>query len=633
MTCLKTKCVSAVKSLITDKDMEQKSSLIDRIVERIANKNATVYNKLRATLLNPLTDPLYIVNDALFTDVEFFDGYNEDNQAKQTVVFEKVHNTMLSGGRSVSKNVYSHPISNSSIVSARAKVLQRYEDIYLRNRQEVDELFSQMQQYEKYITWLHDEVDDNVKDLYDMVFFRLKGLKPLNKSEHALSAYNLYRILLSPIFGLVAPLVYFVIPYIVVLYKFKVRIPFKTYMKVMINMIFTSEETMFGSGKWYKYIRIISYMFTAIFYFQGVLSSFDVSRTVNKISQLIVDNVGGAIAYTKAAAKLNNIFWNKEDTSLFFQSQLSFIDNDKEQTYINSLSTVKYSLFSNFGKQLKMYRELDMTYVNSVVAKSFMIDSLLGAVRHKVVNNYSYAQVHKSSAAYIQFQAMEHPCISKERVVGNDIDFGKSNKRNAIITSPNSSGKSVLIKSIIVNVIAAQTMGISFSKSAVITPFSYISTQMNVPDTTGYESLFEAEMHRCKSNLDCLKMLRDTGATSGHTPLSLIVMDEIFNSTNPIEAISGAYAVCKKMAEYESNILIFTTHLGYLTKLAKGESSSFQNYRMQTFVQGMDIQFSYIFEKGVNKHLLALELLRKNGFDDDIIQQAIAIKERLTRRK
>jgi hypothetical protein len=51
---------------------------------------------------------------------------------------------------------------------------------------------------------------------------------------------------------------------------------------------------------------------------------------------------------------------------------------------------------------------------------------------------------------------------------------------------------------------------------------------------------------------------------------------------------------------------------------------------MQTFVSEEDIKFTYIFEKGVNKHLLALELLKKNGFDDDIIKDALVIKKRLT---
>ena len=107
-------------------------------------------------------------------------------------------------------------------------------------------------------------------------------------------------------------------------------------------------------------------------------------------------------------------------------------------------------------------------------------------------------------------------------------------------------------------------------------------------------------------------------------------MDEIFNSTNPIEAIAGAFAVCKRMSDYKTNMLIFTTHFSYLTKLAKEPTCSFANYRMETLVKDADIQFTYKIEKGVNKHLLALELLKKSGFENNIVNDAIKIKNKLT---
>jgi DNA mismatch repair ATPase MutS len=163
-------------------------------------------------------------------------------------------------------------------------------------------------------------------------------------------------------------------------------------------------------------------------------------------------------------------------------------------------------------------------------------------------------------------------------------------------------------------------MGITSASSACLTPFTYINTQINVPDATGHESLFEAEMHRCKHNLDMLSSVK--GAT-------LIVMDEIFNSTNPLEAVAGAFAVCKRMSQYSKNILIFTTHYNYLTKLAKEPKCRFANYRMETLVNGDKIEFTYKFQRGVNKHLLALELLKRSGFESSVIEDAIVIKNSL----
>jgi DNA mismatch repair ATPase MutS len=221
----------------------------------------------------------------------------------------------------------------------------------------------------------------------------------------------------------------------------------------------------------------------------------------------------------------------------------------------------------------------------------------------------------------MKLRGLKHPAIDKEKCVANDIMIGGKNPNNIIITGTNAGGKSVFIKSLLVNTIMCQTCTVSCCDAAAIAPLGYISSQINVPDMTGHESLFEAEMHRCKNNLDHLKGL-DKDAKS------LIVMDEIFSSTNPLEAISGAYAVCKKMSECDGNLLIFTTHFNYLTKLKK--TKKFVNYKMETLVDGEDVVFTYKLVPGVNKHYLALELLKKNGFDEDIIQDALEVKKRLS---
>jgi hypothetical protein len=163
------------------------------------------------------------------------------------------------------------------------------------------------------------------------------------------------------------------------------------------------------------------------------------------------------------------------------------------------------------------------------------------------------------------------------------------NKSNAIITSGNSSGKSILIKSILINTLLGQSCGISCCREfSSFKPFTNILSCIHVPDITGHASLFEAEMHRSKYILDMIK-------ASDNNQTSLIIMDEIFNSTNPLEAISAAYAVCKKISEYSNVLLIFTTHLSYLTKLSK--TSRFINYRMQTLIDSTNkITFTYTME-------------------------------------
>jgi DNA mismatch repair ATPase MutS len=414
-------------------------------------------------------------------------------------------------------------------------------------------------------------------------------------------------------------------------------VPFTTYIKTMFYSVFNSSETLLGNNKFFKYVRIISYVFSAVFYFQGIFTSIDISKTVNKMCSLIISNFNSVIDYLSASKRLIDIYWN--DSTISSYVNIDNILNDKndvsqeiEKKFVEDLKVMKqdYSIFNNFGNQLKTYKNINTNIVSHIVRKSYILDCLIGTITYKSSRGLCITEYIDEGKPVIEFTKMIHPCIDSSKAVENDIYFGvNDNEQNAIITSPNSSGKSILIKSIILNVIMSQTMGICCCKYAKITPFRFINTQINVPDSTGHESLFEAEMHRCKYTLD---KLRSVNSDSLMNKYSLIVMDEIFNSTNPLEAVSGAYAVCKKMTNFQSTILIFTTHFNYLTKLAKEPQCKFVNYRMETYHNQLnnDIRFTYKLERGVNKHLLALELLRKSGFEDDILEDAINIKNRLT---
>lgn len=624
--------------IFNDKSYVQIKATLDKQISSI-NNNENDESKITEIIKNKrifeddccFYNDGYLTNHDIYKDIEFFDTLSY----KATSVFSNIHNCSTYGGKYISELIYKNPICDINILNKRTNCLHKIEETYNNNKDKTNNLLSILRDNEKYVAWLLEEKDETIKDMYSMVFFRLKGLQQLNNFGSALTSYNIYRIIVSPLFGLVAPIVYFLIPYIIVLYKFKVYIPFTTYIKTMFYSVFSASDTLFGTNKFFKYVRTISYVFSAVFYFQGIFTSIDISKTVNKMCSLVISNFNCIIEYLTATKKLIDLYWNSSDLIHSSYIKLNYINDADENRFIDDLQRVKgeYSLFSNFGEKLKAYKFLDINKLSHILKKLYILDSLIGAVKYKCSRGFCISQyVYNNETPIIDFKGIVHPCINNDKAIENDVKLGVSNdEQNAIITSPNSSGKSILIKSIIVNVIMSQTMGICCSRKGTITPFRYITTQINVPDSTGHESLFEAEMYRCKNTLDKLKSLHNTYTYNSHI-YSLVVMDEIFNSTNPIEAVAGAYAVCKKITSFKSNILIFTTHLGYLTKLAKDKKCKFCNYRMETKYdsESHNIEFSYKFEKGVNKYLLALELLKKSGFEDEIIDEAIEIKNKLS---
>jgi DNA mismatch repair ATPase MutS len=553
----------------------------------------------------------------VFNDVEFFKCFTE--KASFTV-FDKINCCTLQGSSQVLKKFFERPTYDIDILKKRQCILQSIET----KTPPCEDIYNQMKKSEKDVIWIYEELDQNLKELYEMVFFKFCLFKPLNNNPHALTVNNIYKIACSPVIGVLSPILYIIIPYLIVLIKLKIKIPFKMYIKIMLSTLL-SGDLMGGGGS--SYFRIISYVFSIVFYFQGILNSFEISKTLYKISRHLVEKVNNIVGFLKNAQQLNDMFWTDDIKNTFFQTDSmkdgSVIDSIKniseEKEYIDSLSILPFSLYTNFGKQLHTYITLKKDIIKSILLKTYTIESIFSILNFKKELNISYVTYEDSTKPVLDLVESFHPCIDLQKVVKNDISLYSGN--NAILTGPNAGGKSTFVKSLIINTLLGQTIGICIASKGSMTPFYIINSQINIPDCKGYESLFEAEMYRCKEKLDILKRCPEKH--------SLFIMDEIFNSTNPVEGIAGAYAIAKKISEYPNCILMFTTHYIYLTKLHK--TGRFLNYKMNIGRTDGNIVYPYKLVRGVSKQYIALDLLAKNGFDEDIINEAIMIKDKLVK--
>jgi DNA mismatch repair ATPase MutS len=108
--------------------------------------------------------------------------------------------------------------------------------------------------------------------------------------------------------------------------------------------------------------------------------------------------------------------------------------------------------------------------------------------------------------------------------------------------------------------------------------------------------------------------------------LSFVIMDELFSSTNYVEGFSGAFAILNKMSTYEKSMFIVTTHYTKLSELEKKTNGKIKNYKFEIDRNDKnEIIFNYKLKHGYSNQYIALELLKNNNFDDDIIKEAIQI--------
>lgn len=245
-----------------------------------------------------------------------------------------------------------------------------------------------------------------------------------------------------------------------------------------------------------------------------------------------------------------------------------------------------------------------------------IIDSCISNKNLLQDKNYCFTNYSKSSKPFIQATQFSHPYL--DNPVKNNISL---NGNNMLITGPNAAGKSTFIKSIMLNVILSQTFGIACANEFNSTIFHSIETYLHIPDKNGISSLFETEMIKSKNYIDRI-------SNYPSDKLSLIIMDEIFSSTNYIEGSSGAYGILKKLSSFDNNMTLITTHYSKLSKLEKTTNHKFKNYKFEiSRNDNQEIQYNYKLQPGISNQNIALELLKKNDFDESIINDALEFEK------
>ena len=557
-----------------------------------------------------VTNDICIGKD-VFNDVELVSSYTG---ASDQTVMSSIDNTQLLASKPFLETLLVNPIDDTVVLKKRQALLKTLKG----SSQRITSILENMKQHECDVAWLYSHKDEEVGLLYDMVYFTNVFMKPLNNIDYALTSYNVYRIVLSPLLGLFTPIIYFIIPYFVFRLKLGVDMGFVNYLKLMFKGIFSGGAL----GSMFPKMAYLSTAFSLVFYFQGLFNSVEVAKACYKICKLITNRMNGVANFMASAKELFDLSWDPQMGKVFFSEPNSCEDAIKH-------SLARFTIFSNFGQSLQQFKTLDTENTMKIIRRACIIDTLNSIATLQISAGFTFANYITPTnpnpapkpQPTITIKGIWHPSL--KAVVKNDILL---ENKSLILTGPNAGGKSTLIKSILISILFSQTITVVNANQLDLTPFAFISSQINIPDCKGKESLFEAEMNRSKENLEMLQKQKDKP--------SIIFMDEIFNSTNPVEGIAGAYAIAKNMSNFANTMLVCTTHYTYLTKLAKDLPDKFVNMKMNVRQpKNKKIEYPYKVSPGVSRQYIALELLKQNGFQSEIIEDALAIKETLLRQK
>jgi hypothetical protein len=207
---------------------------------------------------------------------------------------------------------------------------------------------------------------------------------------------------------------------------------------------------------------------------------------------------------------------------------------------------------------------------------------------------------------YTSFKQIYYP--HHESPIKNDVVINKK----IIITGPNAAGKTTIIKSTLMNIILSQQIGYGFYESANIKPYHYLHSYLNIPDTSGRDSLFQAESRRCKEILDSLEKESDKR--------HFCIFDELYSGTNPYEAVASAYGYIDYLSSMKNVDLMLTTHYISLCNNLK-TNKKIKNYKMKVDLEeDYNVKYLYKLERGISKIKGGIKVLYDLEYPKTIIE-------------
>ena len=283
----------------------------------------------------------------------------------------------------------------------------------------------------------------------------------------------------------------------------------------------------------------------------------------------------------------------------------------------DKIQTIESRLYNDLVLSLTEFIEPIQINANLVS----QLDCLLSFSLIAKKNNYCKPQVNNSSKLVIK--QGRHPVIEQQLDAGdtyvpNDIFLDRDQQQIMMITGPNMSGKSALLRQTALIVLMSQIGSYVPANSAEIGLVDKIFTRVGASDNISMgESTFMVEMSETASILNNL------------SENSLILMDEIGRGTSTYDGVSIAWAIAEYLHNHKTKAkTLFATHYHELNEMAK-EFSRIKNYNVSVKENGKNIIFIRTLKQGGSEHSFGIHVAKIAGIPKKVVEKASKILKKL----
>ncbi|WP_300568772.1 DNA mismatch repair protein MutS [Flavobacterium sp.] len=264
------------------------------------------------------------------------------------------------------------------------------------------------------------------------------------------------------------------------------------------------------------------------------------------------------------------------------------------------------------------------TYIKPVQLNANLVaqlDCLVSFAQLAIDNNYICPEINESFA--LDIKNGRHPVIEKQLPIGvpyiaNDVYLDRDAQQLIMITGPNMSGKSAILRQTALIVLLAQMGSFVPAESVQMGIVDKIFTRVGASDNISMgESTFMVEMNETASILNNI------------SDRSLVLLDEIGRGTSTYDGVSIAWAIAEFLHENPAQPkTLFATHYHELNEMTES-LPRIQNYNVAVKELKDTVLFIRKLVKGGSAHSFGIHVAKMAGMPQIVLQKAEKILKKL----
>jgi len=276
----------------------------------------------------------------------------------------------------------------------------------------------------------------------------------------------------------------------------------------------------------------------------------------------------------------------------------------------------------------RLYQELILSmadYIQSIQTNSSLLAQLDCLLSFSVVaTENQYVLPIMEESFQINIKNGRHPVIEKqlkhgEQYIPNDVFLDDETQQIIMITGPNMSGKSAILRQTALICLMAQMGCFVPAESATLGVLDKVFTRVGASDNiSSGESTFMVEMNETSSILNNL------------SDRSLILLDEIGRGTSTYDGISIAWAIAEFLHEHPKSKAktLFATHYHELNEMAS-QFPRIKNFNVEVKEIGKRILFLRKLVEGGSEHSFGIHVAQLAGMPQQVLTRAESILAKL----